>query len=90
MRSEQHSQASLEYLSMCDELHVWQKHKLTHEIQLKEVGSSHEDAPDVSLHAHASSDPTAQISWMKEPTHTMCGPLLYQMVMRPAAHAVTL
>ena len=52
-----------------------QKHKLMCEVQLKEVGSSHEDAPDVSLPAHALSDPTAQTFQVKELTHTMCSPL---------------
>ena len=45
---------------------TWQKHKLMREVQLKEVGSSHEDAPDASLPAHALSDPTAQMSQVKK------------------------
>ena len=32
-----------------------QKHKLMHQKQLKEVGSSHKDAPDALLPVHASS-----------------------------------
>ena len=37
------------------------------QIQLKGVGSNHEDTPAASLPAHASSDPTAQMSWVEEP-----------------------
>ena len=33
---------------------------------MKEVGSSHEDAPDALLPAHDLSDPTAQMSWVEE------------------------
>ena len=39
-----------------------QKHKSTHQRQLKEVGSSHKDTPDVSLPAHALGGPIAQMS----------------------------
>ena len=42
--------------------HIQQKHKLTHQKKVKEVGSSHKDAPDASLPVHASSGPTAQMS----------------------------
>ena len=50
-------------------------------IQLKAVGSSCKDAPDVSLPAHASSDPTSQKSRVSEPTPHQVQPLLYQKVM---------
>ena len=36
------------------------------QIQLKEVGSNHEDAPDASLPACSSGNPTAQMSWVEE------------------------
>ena len=38
------------------------KLKMTCQIQLKEVGSNHEDTPDELLPACALSDPTAQMS----------------------------
>ena len=38
------------------------KHKLMHQKQLKEVGSSHKDTPDMLLPAHALSGPTARMS----------------------------
>ena len=47
---------------------------------VKAVGSSHKDAPDVSLPAHASSDPTSQKSQVSEPTPHQVWPLLYQKV----------
>ena len=46
---------------------MWQKLKIMHWIQLKEVGSNHEDAPDMLLPAHALSDPTTQMSQVEEP-----------------------
>ena len=46
---------------------MWQTLKITHQIQLKKVGSNHEDAPDASLPPCASSDPTTQMSQVKEP-----------------------
>ena len=46
---------------------MWQKLKIMCRIQLKEVGSNYEDAPDASLPAHASSDPTARMSRVEEP-----------------------
>ena len=50
---------------------MWQKHKLTHQKQLKEVGSSHKDAPDASLLACASSGPTARMSQVYEEPPTI-------------------
>ena len=46
---------------------MWQKLMIMHQIQLKEVGSNHEDTPDVSLPVHASSKPTARMSQVEEP-----------------------
>ena len=45
-----------------------------HQVQLKEVGSSHEDAPDALLPVCASSDPAAQMSQVKEPTYMCAAP----------------
>ena len=49
LRSEQHSWASLQYLSVCVRTYTQQKHKSTHQKQLKAVGSSHKGAPETSL-----------------------------------------
>ena len=57
-----------------------------HKVQLKEVGSSHKDAPDALLPAGVLSDPTIQMSQVKECPDTMCGPLLYQLVTSPVVH----
>ena len=46
-----------------------------HQKQLKEVGSSHKDAPDMSLPACTLSGPTARISQVYEdPPTIVCGP----------------
>ena len=38
--------------------------QVTCQKQLKEVGYSHKDTPDMSLPVHVSSGPTAQMSWV--------------------------
>ena len=54
---------------------MWQKHKLMHQKQLKEVCSSHKDALDTSLPVRALSGPTTQMSWVyEEPPTIACGP----------------
>ena len=53
-----------------------------HQKLLKEVGSSHKDAPEISLPVHALSGPTMQMSRVyQEPPTIVCGSLLYQKVM---------
>ena len=54
--------------------HMWQTHKVMHQKQLKEVSSNHEDASDAALPVHTLSDPTTQMSWVKEPIHIACIP----------------
>ena len=47
-----------------------------HQAQLKEVGSSHEDAPETLQPAHASNDSTALKSQVQEVPITVCSPII--------------